>query len=286
MHNFFSYTNLSKSLKNLLIFVPVFLSNKSFETPVFYKLLIGFILFSIITNIIYIINDFNDKDIDKKNILKKNINFTSYLSKNGFIFLNFLLFSFLILIYLMDYLNEYIIFYLLNFYLYTYIVKQIKFIDIISLQFFYVARFGYGAELAGIELSFWFIIFFSSLFIILASSKRLIQINENNLIKVNKIIPYYTSSIPTLKTIISIFSAINFIIILLFFFKDYLFFSEYFSSPQTKLTYSLTQILVVLFFYFLNGIRILYNLFNAKIKIDIFQYVARDRLIIASFVVY
>jgi hypothetical protein len=122
------------------------------------------------------------------------------------------------------------------------------------------------------------------LFIILASSKRLIQINENNLIKVNKIIPYYTSSIPTLKTIISIFSAINFIIILLFFFKDYLFFSEYFSSPQTKLTYSLTQILVVLFFYFLNGIRILYNLFNAKIKIDIFQYVARDRLIIASFV--
>ena len=284
MPSFFSYTNLSKSLKNLLIFLPIFLSNKSLETIDFYKLLIGFILFSIITNIIYIINDFKDKDIDKKNILKKKVNSASYLSKNSFIFLNIFLFCFLIFIYFIGYFNEYIIFYLLNFYLYTYIVKQIKFLDIISLQFFYVARFGYGAELAGIELSFWFIIFFSSLFVILASSKRLIQIKENNLIKVNKIIPYNISNIPTLKIIISIFSIINLIIILLFFFKDYLIFSEYFSSPQTKLSYSLTQILIVLFFYFLNGIRILYNLFNAEIKIDIFQYVARDRLIIVSFI--
>lgn len=284
MSNFFSYTNLSKSLKNLLIFLPIFLSNKSFETIDFYKLLIGFILFSIITNIIYIINDFKDKDIDKKNILKKKVNSASYLSKNSFIFLNIFLFFFLIFIYFIGYFNEYIIFYLLNFYLYTYIVKQIKFLDIISLQFFYVARFGYGAELVGIELSFWFIIFFSSLFVILASSKRLIQIKENNLIKVNKIIPYNISNIPTLKIIISIFSIINLLIILLFFLKDYLIFSEYFSSPQTKLSYSITQILIVLFFYFLNGIRILYNLFNAKIKIDIFQYVARDRLIIASFI--
>jgi 4-hydroxybenzoate polyprenyltransferase len=284
MYNFFSYTNLSKSLKNLLIFVPIFLSNKSFETIDFYKLLIGFILFSIITNIIYIINDYKDKDIDKKNILKKKINSALYLSKKSYFFFNFFLFCFLIIIYFLGYLNKFIIFYLLNFYLYTYILKQIKYIDIISLQFFYVARFGYGAELAGVELSLWFVIFFSSLFVILASSKRLIQIIENNLIKVNKIIPYDISNILTLKIIISVFSAVNLTIILLFFFKDYLMFSEYFSSPQTKLSYSLTQILIVLFFYFLNGVRILYNLFNAKIKIDIFQYVARDRLIIVSFV--
>ena len=68
MNNFFSYTNLSKSLKNLLIFVPIFLSNKSLELYDVHKLLIGFFLFSIITNIIYLINDFKDKDIDKKNI--------------------------------------------------------------------------------------------------------------------------------------------------------------------------------------------------------------------------
>ncbi len=284
MNNFFSYTNLSKSLKNLLIFVPIFLSNKSFETFDFYKLLFGFILFSVITNIIYLINDFNDKEIDKKNILKKNTNSAFNISLNNFIFLNIFLFCFIIGIYLIGYLNEYIIFYLINFYLYTYIIKQIKFLDIISLQFFYIARFGYGADLADIELSFWFIIFFSSLFIILASSKRLIQINENNLETKNEIIPYDISNKYFLKLIIYFFSVINFIIILLFFFQDYLIFSDLFSSPQTKLNYSLTQIITVLFFYLLNGFKILYDLHNSKIKIDIFQYVARDRLTIVSLI--
>tara|TARA_B100001093_G_C26854251_1_gene1026640 strand:- start:3585 stop:4469 length:885 start_codon:yes stop_codon:yes gene_type:complete len=284
MNNFFSYTNLSKSLKNLLIFVPIFLSNKSFENLDIYKLIIGFFLFSIITNVIYIINDYNDKQIDKNNILKKNINSALNISKKNFIYLNIFLIVFLFTIFLIGYLNKYIIFYLLNFYLYTYLVKQVKYLDIISLQFFYIARFGYGADLVGIQLSFWFIIFFSSLFIMLASAKRFIQVSENNLKENNKIIPYGISNLLILKKIIGVFGVINFSIILLFFFEDNLKFSEYFSSPQTNFSYSTIEITIVLFFYFINGFRILLNLYNQKIKIDIFQYVVRDRLIICSFV--
>ena len=285
MNNFFSYTNLSKSLKNLLIFVPIFLSNKSLETYDLQKLLIGFFLFSIITNIIYLINDFKDKDIDKKNILKKNINFSDNISKNKYIFINIFLFIFVYVIFLIGYLNKFIIFYLVNFYLYTFLIKQVKYLDIVSLQFFYIARFGYGAQLVNIELSFWFILFFASLFIVLASSKRLIQIEQNNLIKKNDIIPYDFSDRLFLKIIIYLFSLINFIIILLFFFNDNLFFFDLFSSPQTKFNYSFYQIISVLFFYFLNGFKILYDLQKSKIRIDIFQYVARDRLIIVSSII-
>ena len=162
MNNFFSYTNLSKSLKNLLIFVPIFLSNKSFVNFDIYKLLIGFLLFSVITNIIYLINDFTDKEIDKKNILKKDINSAFNISSNNFIFLNFFLFFLILGIFFIGYLNKFIILYLINFYLYTYIIKQIKFLDIISLQFFYIARFGYGAELVDIQLSLWFVLFFQA----------------------------------------------------------------------------------------------------------------------------
>ena len=285
MNNFFSYTNLSKSLKNLLIFVPIFLSNKSLELYDVHKLLIGFFLFSIITNIIYLINDFKDKDIDKKNILKKNINFSDNISKNKYIFINIFLFIFVYVIFLIGYLNKFIIFYLVNFYVYTFLIKQVKYLDIVSLQFFYIARFGYGAQLVNIELSFWFILFFASLFIVLASSKRLIQIEQNNLIKKNDIIPYDFSDRLFLKIIIYLFSLINFIIILLFFFNDNLFFFDLFSSPQTKFNYSFYQIISVLFFYFLNGFKILYDLQKSKIRIDIFQYVARDRLIIVSSII-
>ena len=285
MNNFFSYTNLSKSLKNLLIFVPIFLSNKSLELYDVHKLLIGFFLFSIITNIIYLINDFKEKDIDKKNILKKNINFSDNISKNKYIFINIFLFIFVYVIFLIGYLNKFIIFYLVNFYVYTFLIKQVKYLDIVSLQFFYIARFGYGAQLVNIELSFWFILFFASLFIVLASSKRLIQIEQNNLIKKNDIIPYDFSDRLFLKIIIYLFSLINFIIILLFFFNDNLFFFDLFSSPQTKFNYSFYQIISVLFFYFLNGFKILYDLQKSKIRIDIFQYVARDRLIIVSSII-
>ena len=84
----------------------------------------------------------------------------------------------------------------------------------------------------------------------LASSKRLIQIEQNNLIKKNDIIPYDFSDRLFLKIIIYLFSLINFIIILLFFFNDNLFFFDLFSSPQTKFNYSFYQIISVLFFYF------------------------------------
>ena len=281
MNNFFSYTNLSKSLKNLLIFVPIFLSNKSFVNFDIYKLFIGFLLFSVITNIIYLINDFTDKEIDKKNILKKDINSAFNISSNNFIFLNFFIF-FNTWNFFIGYLNKFIILYLINFYLYTYIIKQIKFLDIISLQFFYIARFGYGAELVDIQLSLWFVLFFSSLFIVLALSKRLIQVVENNLKPYNQIIPYDISNKLILKKTIYFFSSINFIIILLFFFKDYFLYLDFFSSPQTKLNYSFTQIITVLFFYFLNGFKILHDLHNSKIRIDIFQYVARNPLVIVS----
>ena len=282
MKSFFNYKNISKSLKNLLIFFPLCLSNKAFEINNFYTLLFGFIIFFFITNAIYIINDFNDKKIDKKNILKETLSIGSELSKKTFLFVNFILIVVIFTSYFLGYFNKFLILYIINFYLYSYVFKKIKFFDILSLHFFYMARLAYGAELVSVNLSVWFIAFFSSLFLILAIGKRVIQIKENKLIYKNDIIPYTIKNIKTLKSIMVILALFNFAIIYLFFFTNHLIFFNIFSSMSTKSSYSYLETLLILFFYYLNSFRILYKLLKSKIKKDIFQYVVRDYFVIFS----
>jgi len=286
MKKFFNYKNISKSLKNLLIFFPLCLSNKAFEINNFYTLFFGFIVFFFITNLIYIINDFSDKKIDKKNILKENSSIGSELSKKTFIFVNFVLIIVTLTSYFLGYFNKFLIIYIINFYLYSYVFKKIKFLDILSLHFFYMARLAYGAELVGVNLSLWFIAFFSSLFLILAIGKRIIQIKENRLIAKNDIIPYSIKNIKTLKTIMVFLALFNFATIFMFFFKNHLDFLNILSSMSTKSSYSYLETLTILFFYYLNSIRILYKLLKSKIKKDIFQYVARDYFIIFSTILF
>lgn len=57
-------------IKNLLIFTTIIFGADLFTND-FYKILIGFISFSLMSSVIYIINDIIDYDLDKKHQSKK-----------------------------------------------------------------------------------------------------------------------------------------------------------------------------------------------------------------------
>ena len=277
MNNFFSIRNLSKSFKNFLIFLPIIFSNQNINSSDLVSLFFGFIIFFIITNIIYIINDYTDKENDKDNKLKLKNNIGYLISKQNFFFINFLLIIFLILLFKTNYFNKYIFLYISNFYLYNFLLKKIKLLDLISLNIFYLARLGYGAELVGVELSLMFVTFFSTLFFILSIFKRIIQINVNNLDYKNQIISYNHNDIYLLKILTFLLLALN--ILTIFFLFDP---PDIFSSINTKFDYEIISLFPVIIFYSLNFLRLINFRFNNKIKVDIFQFVVQDKLILFS----
>lgn len=59
-------------IKNLLIFFPLFFSGKFLEIPLLVQGVGGFIIFSCITSVVYIINDIQDIEKDRLHPVKKN----------------------------------------------------------------------------------------------------------------------------------------------------------------------------------------------------------------------
>ena len=58
-------------LKNLVIFLPLFLNNTSWTTENYLNLFVIFIFFSFLASSIYILNDIFDLEEDKKHSIKK-----------------------------------------------------------------------------------------------------------------------------------------------------------------------------------------------------------------------
>ena len=99
-------------LKNLLIFIPLIFSNNLFQSQFYYQLIIAFLLFSLSSSFVYILNDIKDIEEDKAHPLKKNIkplangSFDIAFAKKSMILLFFLI-CFLL------YLDSKIIFFIL-----------------------------------------------------------------------------------------------------------------------------------------------------------------------------
>ncbi len=106
------YIYLTKLSKNILIFFPIIFSN-SISIDNLFLTLKGFIFFCILSNIVYLINDYTDQISDKKNSLKKK---KLKLSLNSFIGFNFILLILIYLSYIFGMFNLSLIFYVLIFY--------------------------------------------------------------------------------------------------------------------------------------------------------------------------
>lgn len=58
-------------LKNILIFLPLFFSQRLLNTELLIKSIMGFLIFSLTSSVVYVINDLNDIEKDRQHPLKK-----------------------------------------------------------------------------------------------------------------------------------------------------------------------------------------------------------------------
>ena len=272
--------NILSSAKNLLIFIPAILSNQNLSFNIALELLLGFLTFSIISQINYITNNYTDRAIDKKNKLKK---FQYVFALKTVLILNLIIFLILFLLHITDFAYNFLILYIFLFYIYNFYLKKIKYIDIILLISFYITRVAYGAEIIDINLTYEFFAFFVSIFSFLAIGKRIIQIKTNNLKINNSIIAYNYKDINNLKRIMNLLFWLSLIIFITYGLKNYFYFD------QTKINennYLMTNNITI---FLLEFVIVFFNFYRLKIKFekneiseDIFFYVVKDKFLITS----
>ena len=113
--------NILSSAKNLLIFIPAILSNQNLSFNIALELLLGFLTFSIISQINYITNNYTDRAIDKKNKLKK---FQYVFALKTVLILNLIIFLILFLLHIKDFAYNFLILYIILFYIYNFYLKK------------------------------------------------------------------------------------------------------------------------------------------------------------------
>ncbi|WP_339050460.1 UbiA family prenyltransferase [Rickettsiella endosymbiont of Xylota segnis] len=163
------------AIKNILLFIPLFVGHQYFNTNAIKNSFLGFFIFCLLASSAYLINDLVDLENDKQHLKKQKRPFASgQLShKIGYILAPLLAIVALSLAILLplNFLIIAIAYYCLTL-LYTFFIKQIKWLDAILLAFLYSVRVFAGMTLIENGFSFWLIFFVLSLFFSLALLKR------------------------------------------------------------------------------------------------------------------
>lgn len=185
-------------LKNLLVFFPIIFSGMFFNYNLLFKSSIGFIAFSLLSSIIYILNDLKDIEKDRKHPIKKKRPIASgEISKKEAIILMIVLgiLIFIVLFVtklLFDVSSIYLLIYFIINFLYSFGLKNIPILDITILSFGFVLRILYGGIITSIPISNWLYLTTLSMAFYMALGKR-----RNELIRLDDSITrnalkYYT----------------------------------------------------------------------------------------------
>lgn len=146
-------------VKNLLVFVPLFFDLKLFISPLLMHSICGFIVFSLLSSVIYIINDINDIENDRQHEEKRHRQLAS-----GAVTIKEAMILIWVLSVCIFALNKTILkgrgwrllvlYFLLNL-AYSAKLKQVPLLDIVILVSGFLIRLLYGASLTNIQVSFW-----------------------------------------------------------------------------------------------------------------------------------
>lgn len=201
MKKIMSYIKLMRIqhyIKNILIFLPIIFSKNMFQLELLKNTIIGAIAFSLMTSIVYIINDIMDVEVDKKHEKKKfrPIAAGEISIKQAYIVVIMLLIisTILNLVIKTNILACVILYgYLVINVLYSIKLKHIPILDIAILTSGFLLRLLYGAEITGIEISNWLYLTILSFSFYMALGKR-----RNELTKIGnetrKVLEYYNKS--------------------------------------------------------------------------------------------
>lgn len=170
--------------KNLFLFIPVFFAGQLLQLPHFIDLSLGFLSFSFTASSIYIINDYKDRDDDRKHPLKKLRPIASgYIHHNIALLISVLLVTLGLCIawYIRDkFFFVLALYYLLNI-AYSFGLKKIPILDIFIVAAGFNLRLKAGSVITYIPLSEWIVImvFLLSLFMVIGKRRDDILLNQS-----------------------------------------------------------------------------------------------------------
>lgn len=181
-------------VKNFLIFLPLFFNGDITKLSKIKFAIIGFIIFSLISSVVYIINDIEDIEKDKKHPVKKNrplaagtISIKKAYTVIGIFLLLVILLN--VIFYKKNYFSILLpFFYLAINILYSRGLKNIPIVDVTILTFGFVIRVMYGGVITSIEVSkyLYLMIMFGSFYLGFGKRRNEIKKNTDNTRKVLK----------------------------------------------------------------------------------------------------
>jgi 4-hydroxybenzoate polyprenyltransferase/phosphoserine phosphatase len=173
-------------LKNLLIFVPLFLTQEYLNPVAITQAIFAFLLFSFMASSAYVLNDLIDVESDRHHPSKKNRPFAAgdlNLMVGLISFPILLLLSFgLAQIFLPVYFVATLFLYFLITIGYSFWFKKIVLVDVLVLAGLYTIRIVAGATATGLPISLWLLSFSTFFFLSLALMKRFseLQISKSD----------------------------------------------------------------------------------------------------------
>ena len=270
LYNFINLIRYKSYLKNLIIFLPLFLNYTSWSIPNFSKIVLPVIFFSFLASSIYIINDLTDLEIDKKHKSKKLRPLASGLIKSKtaiFISLFLAIISLLFFFKFSDFKIFIlgVLYFIINFFYFIFL-KKIKYLDIFTVSSGFFIRVFIGSIITNLTISNFFIsqIILFSLFILVCKRREYFYSYEE------KIISQY--SLKELNLFSKLFLILNILNYFLYFFYG------------ERFTYSLS--LEISLFIF-SGLILRYYYINNKNKnFDPISIFINDRYLMSFSIIY
>ncbi|WBV60164.1 decaprenyl-phosphate phosphoribosyltransferase [Chryseobacterium camelliae] len=182
MKKYFKLLRVEQWVKNLFVFVPLFFSGNITNIDLLTKSIFAFIIFSLAASSVYILNDYNDIEADKKHPEKRRRPLASgAISKAKAVgILTGLLITDIALVfaaqfYFHQFLWKFAIivagYFVMNL-AYTFKLKHVPIVDIFIIAIGFVLRVLAGGYITGISISQWAILLTFVLALVLAIGKR------------------------------------------------------------------------------------------------------------------
>ena len=196
MKKYLKLMRIHHYLKNVLIFLPLIFSQNLFDANLFKKTILGFLSFSILSSIVYVINDIQDVEKDRRHSTKckRPIASGAVSMKSAYILVVVISIIGVILNYLACGFNikawVLVIMYIGFNFAYSMGFKNLPIIDITILVSGFLLRVLYGSSITYIEVSKWLYLTVISMSFYLGLGKRRNELKTEGS-KTRKVLKYY-----------------------------------------------------------------------------------------------
>lgn len=182
MKKYLKLLRVEQWVKNLFVFVPLFFSGNIKNVDLLTKSIFAFIIFSLAASVVYILNDYNDIEADRKHPEKRRRPLASgAISKSQAIgiFIILIVLDIALVFFAQSYFHENLwkfaiiigSYFFMNL-AYTFRLKHVPIIDISIIALGFVLRVLAGGYITGITISQWAILLTFVLALVLAIGKR------------------------------------------------------------------------------------------------------------------